>query len=88
MVVSDRIWHSSIVSLSIFRYVPAPQMVVRQTAQPTVTPAGQEYTMAAPATHINSTHTAQVEMLMRENERLRQELDGYSEKTTRLTKVS
>lgn len=63
-------------------------MVVHQTAQPTVTPAGQEYTMAAPATQSNSAHAAQVEMLLRENERLRKELDGYSEKTTRLTKVS
>lgn len=63
-------------------------MVVRQTAQPLVTPAGQEYTMAAQAAQINSAQAAQVEMLMRENERLRQELEGYSEKTTRLTKVS
>ncbi|KAG5276216.1 hypothetical protein AALO_G00129350 [Alosa alosa] len=69
------------------RYVPAPQMVVRQTALPTVTPAGQEYMMAAPASPSNPAQAAQVEMLMRENERLRKELEGYGEKTTRLTKL-
>ncbi|XP_012680800.1 angiomotin-like 2a [Clupea harengus] len=69
------------------RYVPAPQMVVCQNALPTVTPAGQEYMMTAPPIPNNPVQAAQIEMLMRENERLRKDLENYSEKTTRLTKL-
>lgn len=63
-------------------------MLVRQNALPTMTPAGQEYMMVGQAAPCpTSGQNAQVDMLLRENERLRQELEGYGEKAARLTKV-
>ncbi|XP_010901246.2 angiomotin-like 2a [Esox lucius] len=51
--------------------------------------AGSEVYMAAvrSGNHNNSNNTAQVDTLMKENQRLRRELEGYGEKTARLQKL-
>lgn len=66
------------------RYVQAQTQVARQNVLPTLTPAGQEviiggYSIPAP--------NPQMEQLIKENERLKREVEGYSEKTARLQKV-
>ncbi|KAJ8389614.1 hypothetical protein AAFF_G00118510 [Aldrovandia affinis] len=68
------------------RYVQAQPPVVRQSALPTLTSAGVEAFMAAHAVS-SSNQVAQMEALMKENERLRRELDGYNEKATRIQKL-
>ncbi|XP_072540209.1 angiomotin-like 2a [Salminus brasiliensis] len=66
------------------RYVPAQAQVVRHNALPTMTPAGQEvivggYSIQAP--------NPQMEQLIKENEKLRREVESYSEKAARLQKL-
>ncbi|KAK3557438.1 hypothetical protein QTP70_026632 [Hemibagrus guttatus] len=66
------------------RYVQAQTQVARQNALPTVTPAGQEvivggYSISAP--------NPQMEQLIKENERLKREVESYSEKAARLQKL-
>lgn len=66
------------------RYVQAQIQVARQNALPTFTPAGQEvivggYSIPAP--------NPQMEQLIKENERLKREVESYSEKAARLQKV-
>ncbi|XP_062853303.1 angiomotin-like 2a [Trichomycterus rosablanca] len=66
------------------RYVQPQTQVSRSNALPTATPAGQEvivggYSIAAP--------NPQMELLMKENERLRREVESYSEKAARLQKL-
>ncbi|XP_030647395.1 angiomotin-like 2a [Chanos chanos] len=66
------------------RFVPAQAQVIRHNGVPTLTPAGPEV-LAAP---LNNPHNnTQMEMLMKENERLRRELENYSEKAARLQKL-
>ncbi|KAI5109329.1 angiomotin-like 2a, partial [Silurus meridionalis] len=66
------------------RYVQAQTQVARQNALPTLTPAGQEvivggYSIPAP--------NPQMEQLIKENERLKREVESYSEKAARLQKL-
>ncbi|KAJ8274630.1 hypothetical protein COCON_G00092550 [Conger conger] len=68
------------------RYVQAQPPVARQSALPTLTSAGVEAFMAAHAVS-SSNQMAQMEALMKENERLRRELEGYSEKAMRIQKL-
>ncbi|XP_036410443.1 angiomotin-like 2a [Megalops cyprinoides] len=65
------------------RYVQAQPPVVRHS---TLTPAGMEAFMAAHAVSSNS-QMAQMDMLMKENERLRRELESYNEKAMRIQKL-
>ncbi|XP_027002997.2 angiomotin-like 2a [Tachysurus fulvidraco] len=66
------------------RYVQAQTQVARQNILPTMTPAGQEvivggYSIPAPS--------PQMEQLIKENERLKKEVESYSEKAARLQKL-
>ncbi|XP_026775484.3 angiomotin-like 2a [Pangasianodon hypophthalmus] len=66
------------------RYVQAQAQVARQNALSTLTPAGQEvivggYSIPAP--------NPQMEQLIKENERLKREVESYSEKAARLQKL-
>lgn len=66
------------------RYVPAQSQVIRHNALPTLPPAGQEvivggYSIQAP--------NPQMEQLIKENEKLRREVESYSEKAARLQKL-
>ncbi|XP_066521734.1 angiomotin-like 2a [Hoplias malabaricus] len=66
------------------RYVPAQPQVARHNTLPTMTPAGQEvivggYSITAP--------NPQMEQLIKENERLKREVESYSEKAARLQKL-
>ncbi|XP_035279538.1 angiomotin-like 2a [Anguilla anguilla] len=65
------------------RYVQAQPPVSHQSA---LTSAGVEAFMAAHAVS-SSNQMAQMEALMTENERLRRELEGYSEKAMRIQKL-
>ncbi|KAI1882705.1 hypothetical protein AGOR_G00237650 [Albula goreensis] len=65
------------------RYVQAQPPVARQSA---LTSAGVEAFMAAHAVS-SSNHTTQMEALMKENERLRRELEGFNEKAMRIQKL-
>ncbi|XP_028817225.1 angiomotin-like 2a [Denticeps clupeoides] len=66
------------------RYTPSQQAVPRHSVLPTATPAGQEVLAAAFG---GGGQAAQMEMLVRDNERLRMELEGYGEKAARLQKL-
>ncbi|KAG7488200.1 hypothetical protein MATL_G00031750 [Megalops atlanticus] len=68
------------------RYVQAQPQVVRLSARSTLTPAGVEDLVLSHNGSGNN-QMAQMDMLMKENERLRRELDGYSEKAARLQKL-
>lgn len=66
------------------RYVQAQTQVARQNTLPTLTSAGQEvivggYSIPGP--------NPQMEQLIKENERLKREVESYSEKAARLQKV-
>uniref|UniRef100_W5KB04 Angiomotin like 2a n=1 Tax=Astyanax mexicanus TaxID=7994 RepID=W5KB04_ASTMX len=66
------------------RYVPAQSQVIRNNTLPTLPPAGQEvivagYSIQAP--------NPQMEQLIKENEKLRREVESYSEKAVRLQKL-
>ncbi|KAG9341586.1 hypothetical protein JZ751_019101 [Albula glossodonta] len=65
------------------RYIQAQPQVVRHSARSTLTPAGVNEFAAPP----NGSSNNQMETLMRENERLRKELESYTEKTARLQKL-
>ncbi|MBN3325580.1 AMOL2 protein, partial [Atractosteus spatula] len=68
------------------RHLQTQPQVFRHSPLSTLTPAGVEAFMAAQNVSANS-HVAQMEMLMKENERLRQNLEGYSEKAARIQKL-
>ncbi|KAJ8279439.1 hypothetical protein COCON_G00065050 [Conger conger] len=65
------------------RYVQAQPQVARPCVRTTLTPAGLNDLMTA---H-NGSGSNQMEALIRENERLRKELEGFSEKAARLQKL-
>ncbi|KAJ8375180.1 hypothetical protein SKAU_G00057600 [Synaphobranchus kaupii] len=65
------------------RYVQAQSQMARPCVRTTLTPAGVNGLVTA---H-NGSSSNQMELLMRENERLRKELEGYSEKTASLQKL-
>ncbi|XP_035270441.1 angiomotin-like 2a [Anguilla anguilla] len=65
------------------RYMQAQPQAVRPCVRTTLTPAGMSDLMTA---H-NGFSGNQMEALLRENERLRKELEGYNEKTARLQKL-
>ncbi|XP_071373675.1 angiomotin-like 2a isoform X2 [Centroberyx affinis] len=67
------------------RYVSAQSQVAHNSIYHTVSPAGPEpFTTASSNASNNS---VQMDMLMRENERLRKELEVYTEKAARLQKL-
>ncbi|KAJ8270410.1 hypothetical protein GJAV_G00114230 [Gymnothorax javanicus] len=68
------------------RYVQGQPPVAHQSALPTLTSAGVEAFMAAHAVS-SSNQMAHMEALMKENERLRKELEGNSEKAMRIQKL-
>ncbi|MBN3295566.1 AMOL2 protein, partial [Amia calva] len=68
------------------RYLQAQPQMSRHSPLSTLTPAGMEAFMAAQNTSASS-HVAQMEMLMKENEKLRRELEGYNEKAARIQKL-
>ncbi|KAJ8356990.1 hypothetical protein SKAU_G00197840 [Synaphobranchus kaupii] len=68
------------------RYVQAQPPLARRSTLPTLTSAGVEAFMAAHAVS-SSNQMAQMEALMKENERLRREMEGYSEKAMRIQKL-
>lgn len=67
------------------RYVSAQPQVAHNSMYRTVSPAVPE--VFTTATSSSSNNSVQMDALMRENERLRKELEVYTEKTTRLQKV-
>lgn len=69
----------------LIRYVSAQPQVAHHSMYPTVSPAGPELFTTASSSPSNN--PAQMDMLMRENERLRKELEAYTEKAARLQKV-
>ncbi|KAK6478434.1 angiomotin-like 2a isoform X2 [Huso huso] len=72
------------------RYVqaqpPPHHQAARHSPLSTLTPAGVEAFLAAQAAS-SSSQVAQMEKLRRENERLRREAEGYSEKAARIHKL-
>uniref|UniRef100_A0A668A5S7 Angiomotin like 2a n=1 Tax=Myripristis murdjan TaxID=586833 RepID=A0A668A5S7_9TELE len=67
------------------RYVSAQPQVAHNNMYRTVSPAVAE--VFTTATSSSSNNSVQMDALMRENERLRKELEVYTEKTTRLQKL-
>ncbi|XP_026863506.2 angiomotin-like 2a [Electrophorus electricus] len=68
----------------LHRYVPAQPQAARHNTLPALPPAGQEvivggYSIPAP--------NPQIEQLMKENDRLKREVESYSEKAARLQKL-
>ncbi|KAL7832567.1 hypothetical protein SRHO_G00295850 [Serrasalmus rhombeus] len=66
------------------RYVPAQSQVARHNALPTMTPAGQDVIVGG---YSISVPNPQMEQLIKENERLKREVENYSEKAARLQKL-
>ncbi|XP_067086180.1 angiomotin-like 2a [Osmerus mordax] len=67
------------------RFVPVEAQVVRNNIYPTVSSAGPEQFTTTPSMPSNS--SVQMEVLLRENERLKRELEGSGEKAARLQKL-
>ncbi|XP_046892941.1 angiomotin-like 2a isoform X2 [Hypomesus transpacificus] len=67
------------------RFVPVEAQVVRNSIYPTVSAASPEQFTTTPRMPSNS--SVQMEVLLRENERLKRELEGCGEKAARLQKL-
>ncbi|TVK90614.1 Angiomotin-like 2a [Bagarius yarrelli] len=66
------------------RYVQAQTQVAQNNALPTLTPAGQEFIVGG---YTIPAHNSEMEQLIKENERLKREVESYSEKAARLQKL-
>lgn len=70
------------ISLRLF---PTQPQAPRHNGLPTLTPAGQDVNIGGYNIPMNN---FQMEQLIKENERLKREVDSYSEKAARLQKVT